>query len=262
MYRFLLRPRWLGFLAGVLLFAVACVGLARWQLDRLHQRQGVNAAVAQAETDAPQPVADAFAAGAVPQEWRRVSATGRYDVDHEVLLRGQLQDGRPGFHVLTPLVTTAGSALLVDRGWIPISSSGGATAEPDVPVAAPGAVSVVARVRLSEQVRTDRPARSGARLQVAAVNLADLSAAMPYPLYPAYVELTEQQPRAVDSPQLIAAPVADEGPHLAYAVQWFLFGGLGLFGYGWYARQEAQRRRLGATHPAEPSPVEPALTRS
>src|SRR5690606_20888292 len=54
-----------------------------------------------------------------------VVATGTYDPQDEVLLRGRSLDGQPGYHVLTPLVldatagALAGRALLVERGWVP-----------------------------------------------------------------------------------------------------------------------------------------------
>jgi hypothetical protein len=42
-----------------------------------------------------------------------------------------------------------------------------------------------------------------------------------------------------------ARPARDEGPHLSYALQWFVFALLAFIGLGWAANQE--RRALGLT---------------
>lgn len=237
------HPRWLGFLGLALIAALACVGLGLWQLDRLDQRQQRNAVVEAASTGVPAAVDTLVGhTQTVPEslEWRLVRAEGRYDDTNEILLRGQLQDGRPGYHVLTPLVTDAGRALLVDRGWIPVSDQGATTA-PAVPAAPAGQVDVVGRIRLSEQVRTARPVQLGERMAVAAVDVQQLSETAAVPLYPVYVELTEQSPPPGAAPELIDAPPVEAGPHLAYAVQWFLFAALVPVGLWVYLRAEIRR---------------------
>jgi surfeit locus 1 family protein len=48
---------------------------------------------------------------------------------------------------------------------------------------------------------------------------------LPYPILPIYILQTPDSslPRF---PRRIDAPAVDEGPHLSYAIQWFLFAGL------------------------------------
>lgn len=245
MYRFLLRPSWIGLFVAGIAVAVGCIALGQWQLDRLHERTDRNAAVESAQAAPPVPAAVLLSTDHpvdAAAQWRRVTATGRYDAAHEVLLRGQLDGGRAGFHVLTPLITDDGTALLVNRGWIPIDPSGAATAAPSVPPAPDGEISVLGRVRPLEAVRAARAVATGDSLTLQTVDLPALADDVPYPLYSAYVELLEQQPSGQDQPELVDAPELSEGPHLAYAVQWFLFSGLGLLGYVMFARQEAQRR--------------------
>lgn len=248
-YRFLLRPSWIGLFLAAVVVAVGCIGLGRWQLDRLADRQAYNAAVETAQALETVPAASVLSTDRpvdAELRWRRVTATGRYDVDHEVLLRGQLDDGRAGFHVLTPLVTDAGTALLVNRGWIPVARSGDATTAPDVPPPPGGQVSVLGRVRPLQPVRAVRAVAAGDSVTLAAVDLLELADDVPYPLFSAYVELLEQQPRGQAQPELVGPPELGEGPHLAYAVQWFLFSGLALLGYVMFARQEGLRRRATA----------------
>jgi cytochrome oxidase assembly protein ShyY1 len=244
-YRFLLRPSWIGLLLAAFAVAAGCVGLGNWQLDRLADRQDFNAAVELAQDAGPVPAASLLSADQPVDseaQWRRVTATGRYDVANEVLLRGQLDTGRAGFHVLTPLVTDDGTALLVNRGWIPIDRRGDATSAPDVPPPPEGDVSVLGRVRQLQPVRAARAVPTGDSVTLASVDLLELADDLPYPMFSAYVELLEQQPSGQAQPEPVDPPELSAGPHLAYAVQWFLFSGLGFLGYVVFARQEAQRR--------------------
>src|SRR5690606_10353413 len=50
--------------------------------------------------------------------WRRATLTGTYDGEHELLVRNRDGSQGVGLHVLTPLVTEDGTALLVNRGWV------------------------------------------------------------------------------------------------------------------------------------------------
>ncbi len=52
--------------------------------------------------------------------FRRVKVSGRYDFEHEFLLRNRNLEGRAGFHVITPLqVNDREERVLVDRGFLP-----------------------------------------------------------------------------------------------------------------------------------------------
>jgi surfeit locus 1 family protein len=52
--------------------------------------------------------------------FRRVKVSGRYDFEHEFLLRNRNLEGRKGFHVITPLrIDGRAEHVLVDRGFLP-----------------------------------------------------------------------------------------------------------------------------------------------
>ena len=68
--------------------------------------------------------------------------------------------------------------------------------------------------------------------------------------------LAQEQPAPAAAPALIPRPDEDLGPHLAYAIQWWL-GAVAVYVLlVVYARKEAQRRLLPAE--AGPAPAEPA----
>ncbi|MFC0006827.1 SURF1 family cytochrome oxidase biogenesis protein [Micromonospora siamensis] len=259
MYRFLLTPRWLGYLALALAAAAVMVLLGNWQLHRYHARTEVNERIDAGARMAPVPLADALAAptggpgtaGPAPAEkvtWSRVTATGRYDTGNLVLVRGRTVDDGVGFEVLTPLVLADGTAVLVDRGWIP-PAPGGAIARPDVPATPTGEVTVVGRVHPSEDGgAVDR--RDG-QLETRRIDVPRLARELPYPVRGAYLLLDEQTPAA--DPTFRAVPIGhtNNWQNFGYVWQWWIFAVMTLVGYGWAARREA-RDRTGLDRPGPP----------
>lgn len=249
MYRFLLTRRWLGFAALMVAVAAVMVGLGNWQLDRYDQRAAINDRIDAAARAAPVPVTDVLTPGRAPaksQRYTRVTATGRYDVAKEILVRGRTQGGRVGYEVLTPLVLPGGGALLVDRGWVPAAA--GAREVPQVPAASTGEVTVVGVVRLPERA-VGRVETLDGRLQVRRISPAQLAGALPYPVLGGYV--------TVEQDGLTPIEVEYEGTlqNGGYALQWWAFAVLTLVGFGYLARRHAhevaeQKQHDTATQPA------------
>lgn len=241
MYRFLLSPKWIASFLLCIVAAVVCVRLAHWQLDRLDQKRAINAAITSARNASPVPADQALSTSSAPgsrREYIRVEATGHYDATGEVLVRNRTQDSTLGYYVLTPLRTTDGPVLWVVRGWV-AAGSGGATEIPTYGEAPGGTVTVVGRVREPESGATGNVQVSGRNLITRITP--DALKAGGDPAYDAFVELVSSSP-ADDSLSALPAPDdLDEGPHLAYAVQWYLFAGMFLVGYGVFARNYAHR---------------------
>jgi len=246
MYRFLLRPRWVVLHVLVLVAVVVMVNLGLWQLRRLDERRDRNALI-EARADSP-PVSVTAVLSALDDrteaeasEWTSVEATGTYDTDAEVLVRNRSYQGIPGYHVLTPLRLSSGTALVVNRGWVPLAAE--VQRRPDVPPPPPGEVHVVGRLRPSQERGRFGPQDPGeGHLDVLSrADLGRLGQQVPYDLLPAYVELVAQQPAPADGPLLIPEPDLDEGPHLSYAVQWFLFSAFAVAGWVILVRREVTK---------------------
>ena len=245
-YRFLLTRRWVGLLVVALLVASGCVLLGFWQVDRLAQRHARNALLARSQVAPPVPPERLMGVGRGPrpqEEYSRVRAVGRYREGDQLLVRTRPYEGQVGYYVLTPLVTgTAGNrgpALLVNRGWVPNGNS--ATDLPEVPPPPTGTVTVTARVRVSEPPSTTGTPPRG---QVTRIDVPAIARTLPYPVFGGYADLTAEQPRPATVPSRLPAPEPSEGPHLAYAFQWFLFAGLALGGYVVLARRETADREV------------------
>ncbi len=241
MIRLLLRPRWLALLVVVLLLAGLFIGLGRWQLRRLDQRQASNARI-EARLAEPQVAFSAVvvaAAGGDEVAYRRVSVDGRYDPDRELLLRSRSFRGEPGRHLLTPLLLADGRALLVNRGWLPLPLD----ATPVDEAAPPLEVSLVGRIFPEQDppsgplVPRDPP--EGPLDVSYYIDTDRFAAQFPYDLEPWYLELESQTPpQPGELPLPPPPPELTEGPHLAYALQWFSFAVIALVGYGVLVRRE------------------------
>jgi surfeit locus 1 family protein len=109
----------------VLLAAVAMAALTArlgvWQLDRASQKNALQAALDSRRALPPLPAAElAFeSAAAEAQHHRAITLDGRWLPGLTVYLDNRQMNGRPGFYVVTPLKLADGSAVLVQRGWLP-----------------------------------------------------------------------------------------------------------------------------------------------
>src|SRR6185312_16618991 len=133
-------PTWLGTVL-TLAAIVAFVSLGRWQWSKGELRE------AQAREFA-RGAEQALPLGATPlsevKRFQRVSVSGYYDKVHQFLLDNRIDEGRPGYEVLTPLTLADGRTLLVDRGWVPFS--GYRDRLPDVSIVGAQSMEVVGRI--------------------------------------------------------------------------------------------------------------------
>ena len=245
MRRFL-RPWWVVSHVLVVALLVVMVNLGFWQLRRLEERRDLNAL--QAERTAAAVVAVDVLAAEIPAaggledvEYRVVEAIGRYRVADEVAVRNRTLGGRPGVWLLTPLVLADGPALVVNRGWVPQSSSD-PSARPPTPAPA-GEVIVRGVVRLSEQrVGLGVADPAGGRLaSLARPDIDRYAAQLDYPVHSFYLQLNSQDPPPGDYPLMLALPAPGDGPHLGYAVQWFIFSAIAVIGYPLVLRHVSRR---------------------
>jgi surfeit locus 1 family protein len=200
--------------AAVALFAA----LGFWQLGRAAEKRAL--------------AAD-FAAGGPAIEWRllppdapryqRVALRGRYDPQHQFLLDNRSHESVAGVEVLTPLVLDDGSAVLVNRGWLPY----GATRRDLPPVTVGGEKrDVVGRVDELPRpgIWLEAPPAAGWPRLVQYPRMDELAAALGRELAPRQVLLDPGVPDGYVRDW--AVPGAPSNRHLGYAVQWFALAAL------------------------------------
>ena len=237
--RFLLRPGWIALTLAVIGFAFACYYLlAPWQFHRSDERDGVNAALTRGVATAPVPRGELVAPGAVPSAdavWRQVVVTGTYRPEGEVLVRLRSIEGHPATEVMTPLTTTTGETVLIDRGYLRTDDAG---ALPPIAPAPTGVVTVIGHQRLDEGA-TDRPAVvAEGRRQVYAADAPTVAAAGGVATSPGYVQLLPAQPGVLTA---VPLPPPDPNPSYSYAWQWLIFGLMAIGAWGYFARLEYRR---------------------
>lgn len=223
-----MSPRWLTALAVALLFTVACTFLGQWQWrrheDKAARSDRINAhylappvplsrALQGPETDLPRSA-----------DWTTVTVTGRYAGHDLLLVRNRPNNGVFGYEVVVPLEVADGTALLVDRGWIP---NGRSAAQPSpVPATPAGDITVTGWLRVGEP-SFGRKLPTG---QLASINIPEARAQTEASLYGAYLIARDEAGtpgEQIVRPMALEAPDTGEGPHLAYALQWWFASPVG-----------------------------------
>jgi len=147
-------------LAGLcLLGTIGLIALGAWQLERrtwkLALIDRVDQRIHASAQSIPAPAAW-LAVNAASDEYRHVTVTGHFVYDRETLVQAVTDDGR-GFWVLTPLRTTDGNVVLVNRGFVPPERREPATRRDGDT----GAVTVTGLLRMTEPkgafLRTNDP---------------------------------------------------------------------------------------------------------
>lgn len=241
-WRLALTARWLSGLAFAVVFALVTSLFGLWQWDRRGQAVAEIQRV-EANYDQP-PVAleDLIGPGVGWNDdlkWRQVIIRGEYLPTDTLLVRTRPRAGAVGFEVVVPFVATNGDFWLVNRGWVP---TGEVRDQPDViPPAPEGLITLTARTMPGEP---DIPGRSAPAGQLATISLQEARTRTGVDIdQRGYLALVSEDPAVSPTPLLLQRPAADEGPHLSYTFQWFLFGILGFIAWGYLLREEHRRSR-------------------
>jgi len=239
----------------VVIFGALCIRLGFWQFDRLEHRLDRNEYISANLAAAPVPLDEVHPPGheiTDVTQWKRVTVTGTYDVEHEITVKFLTRDAGPGVDIVTPLVTKSGTAILVDRGWL--ATQNGPQRPDDIPEPPDGTVTIVGWLRADSGA--DDHAVKPTDGQVRAISSAAFADFVPYPLYEGYLNLRTQDPATTTALDLEPVPEQGQGPHFFYALQWWFFSLIGIVGYFWFARTEAQERRQRASEAAAASEVD------
>jgi len=258
---FLLRPGWIALALVVVAFTYLCFTvLAPWQLGKNSRTSRENQQIEYSLSTPPVPLKTILPqqdSSAPNEQWRRVTATGHYLPDVQVLARLRVVDGDQAFEVLAPFVVDDGPTVLVDRGYLRPEPG---SHVPEFPRPPQQTVALTARLRDSEPRLKDKEpfSRDGVQ-QVYSINTDQVSTLTKVPLAGSYLQLVENQPGGLG---LIGVPHLDAGPFLSYGIQWISFGILAPIGLGYFAYSEIRARRREADQtpaPEAPKTVEDKL---
>ncbi len=219
MYRFLLRPKWIAFHLLVVAAIVTMLLLASWQWTRYNDRQEFVDLVETRQAAEPQPLAPLLETES-PAAIRvlRVTATGEYLGDDELIQINRTQDGVNGVDAVTPFQIDGGPIVIVNRGFV----ADGA----DPPPPPEGPLTVGGTARTSQVRRTGELTdnQSGRDDEIRRIDLPLIEQRLGYEVAPVYLELIASDPPSPEPPVPVPAPDVSGGPpHLSYAVQWCIF---------------------------------------
>ena len=195
--------------------------LGVWQLERAGWKQDIVDRYA-ARIRQPAVELQSLLPVTTESQYRQVMASGRYDIDRQLLLDNRLHQGRAGYHVLTPLhLANRDATVLVNRGWVPLGTSRAVL--PELPGPAD-------EIRLSALVTqppeevflldtVEEPA-SGWPQVVQSIDIVALEDRLGYPLLPLVLQLDADDAHGFvrDWKPVYGIPPAK---HRAYAMQWF-----------------------------------------
>lgn len=226
------RPAVVPSLVGGLLFALL-MALGFWQLDRAAQKQVIVQAYADRPAVAAIRIDGNFAFGA-DWRYRRAELIGTYEPEHQFLLDNRVQQGRVGYHVLTPLrLAMSDAVVLINRGWV---AQGATRADlPPLPTPAEANLSIQGLIDFPPQnvfVLGEGEDRDPGWPKVLQQIRLDLQAQqLGAHLLPMVLLLDKDQPGGFvrDWNPVVVGPER----HIGYAVQWFALAAALLILYVW-----------------------------
>ncbi|MCB9423321.1 MAG: SURF1 family protein [Ardenticatenaceae bacterium] len=216
--RVLVSRQWLLPTLAVIAGMIFLARLGFWQLDRLDQRREKNAALIAALESAPVDLNET----ALPDDLnslkdRDAVARGAFDFAYQGIVKLQIFQGQPGVDLVAPLVLADGeTAVLVDRGWVPEVDNYTVYNEP-------GEQTISGYIALTQTLNRAGASSAADNLEWYRVDIAAIQTQMPYKLLPVYIKQAPGEDN--QQPPLRSEREVDlsEGPHLGYAIQWFLF---------------------------------------
>lgn len=229
--------KWLVTTLVVFLGTAVCIRLGIWQLDRLESRRAFNTQVESMRALPPLDLNQEEVDSVAEMEWRSVKVAGEYDFKNQIALRNQYYGSQYGYHLWTPLLFN-GTAVLIDRGWIP--AEGNSAPSDWRKYDEPGIVNILGQIRLGQTKPAlggvaDTLPENGAQLEI--WNNGDVERILdqlPYPALPVYIQpgsdASDVEPPIPFQPEIELT----EGPHFGYALQWFTFASILFIGYPFY----------------------------
>lgn len=231
-------------LVAALLGAGVTARLGVWQLDRAAQKTALQTSLDERQALPALPATELARTDeqAALQHHRRTELRGQWIAEATVYLENRQMDGRPGFFVVTPLRLTDGSALLVQRGWLPRDPQDRLRVQaPPLP-----AGDVVVRGRIAPppaRLYEIAPSASGVIRQN--LDLAAFAREWRQPLRP--LSLLQEAAGDGDPADTLRRrwpqPATGVDKHHGYAAQWFALSALIIGLYVWF--QLLRPRRQG-----------------
>ena len=228
--------------ALALVLILGCLWASQWQYHRGADRHDRNFEIT-SHTALPIVDLESEISSLDTNEWRRVTVSGTFSNERQILLRNHYFEGKYGFEVLTAFTSSNGRLFWVDRGWVRAGAS--AVEEPEIQPAPMGEVTITGRIRFDRSLPQGNffalPTDGSGLISEANAQASNTKVGIDSNFYldlleGSLPELTPEVPAEL--------PELTDGPHLAYAVQWIIFAGLIAYGRFLIRREVLTREEI------------------
>lgn len=221
------------------------VGLGAWQLQRLHWKEGLIAAIETRSKAPPVELDEALARMKRGEdvEYTHVAATGIFNHEMERYLYATDEDGAVGWHVIAPLVTPSGETVLVDRGFVPDALRNPSSRREGEVV---GTVTITGLARASEKQRAFVPDNDPVRNQWFWRDLDGMAKSMDVTgdVLPFFIDAEDGATSGL-WPRGGQTRLDLPNDHLQYAITWFLLALSLVVIYALYVWSRLRGREVG-----------------
>lgn len=201
-----------------------CLWAAQWQYQRGIDRHARNSMIEE-HISLPPTSLGKVASDPRRFEWQKVTTSGNFNPDEQILLRNRYSEGVYGFEVLTLFTSIDGKTFWVDRGWVKAGKT--ATEPPQLEPIPTEIVEITGRLRLDSSL----PRGSFFAVPASGTGLVgELNAQSRIGTEKFYLDLLSGSLPNLTPAVTAQLPELSDGPHMAYALQWIFFGGLIIYG--------------------------------
>ncbi|WP_428086886.1 SURF1 family protein [Candidatus Thioglobus sp.] len=203
-----------GILISLTLYGLISLGL--WQLDRANEKRITESVVIAAQASAP--ILIETAQILLNKEHYDVLLAGYYDPTKQFIYDNQIVNGNAGYYVLTPFVLKSGSAILVNRGFVPWHGARDKLA--DITIENPKANIRVKLVKPIQRLQLDQEnINSSFPMLIQSLDLASMEKLSGYQIIPMLAQLDIHASQGFFRQWQPFYGSVDK--HLGYAFQWF-----------------------------------------
>ena len=204
-----------------------CVKLGMWQFERYQLRHELTKKITAGLSTEPitltgknQKSADA---------WMKITTVGRYEPEKQTLFRGHYFQDRYGLEVLSLFIPADKNIppIWVDRGWIETSSS--AAKSMPIPLPQSGEITISGILKKYDEASQSRGALFALPApRIGRIDERSLQQTFSGETFFLYLKLQKESSSLSSKSEASTLQISPltppgEGPHLAYAIQWWLF---------------------------------------
>lgn len=220
---YVFRPTWLGTVITLVCIPVF-ISLGQWQYQKAEAKQAFQSQLDnykhETPVQLPHKVDDLEA-----WRYRQIKVTGVYEPRYQILLDNQVENGRAGYHVITPLkIEDTEQYVLVNRGWIPAEANHSHMPSVSTPVGEQqilGQVWIPATKYYSLENPVDQVSAEW-KILWQNMDMKRYAAVVPFSVSPLLIRL-DPESGAGGFSRNWPAPAERLETHIGYAYQWFGF---------------------------------------